>query len=125
MAAIDEIRKRIAESGLKSPTIEVKTGYQIRRATIEKIVTGKTQNPGIDTVTIIGDALGLSVAQMIGEKDPPAEIGRAPCKTWEELCSCLKDMGLDDTQAEIAIAAIQGIIEKTSKGPGKRKAAAG
>jgi hypothetical protein len=121
MDSIDEIRRHIAESGLKSPTIEARTGHIIRRATVEKIIAGRTRNPGIDTVRAIGGVLGLTVSELIGEEDPPRELGRSPCRDWDEVRRCLVDLGMSEVAAGTAIIALRAIA-LDSKAPGGRAA---
>lgn len=103
MAAIDEIRRQIAESGLKAPTIEKRSGHAFGRGAFERIMKGKTVNPGIETVWAIAGVLGLTVSELIGEVKPPAEIPRGPC-TWDDLRDCLDALGVVDIETVLKVA---------------------
>ena len=94
MEFFERLSARRKEIGMSLDTLVEQSG--IPKGTVTKILTGVTPNPGIETLKAITYALGLSLDDLAGNAERPAESGGPSDESrFMELYSCLDAEGRD------------------------------
>lgn len=102
---LDKLKEIKTKSNMPTREIAIKSG--IPEPTLEKIFSGKTKNPGVNTIQLLVHALGYTLDDIdITQKKEPtlvSEDGRK--KEFIELFS-----QLNEEQQKIVVAQIKGIL---------------